>query len=126
MLAHSICTVNRIDTTAFKHEFSISSANAPEMDSGFNLDLQTLSRYTDVFTFSCPGRRIFLAGYWLFKTSRSFSCVFGVLKLNLELARSVRTVKKLKLFLSFLMLRNNQRGYGQWGLYHSLEHLKGL
>lgn len=34
-----------VGTTAFKHEFLISWASAAEMDSGFNLDLQTLGRY---------------------------------------------------------------------------------
>lgn len=38
--------------------------------------------------------------------------IFGNLKLNLELARSVCIVKKLKLSLPFLMLRRSQGGHG--------------
>lgn len=39
LVAHSICTVDGMDTTTFKHKFLISHASTPEMDSGFNLNL---------------------------------------------------------------------------------------
>lgn len=89
---------------------------------------------TNIFPFSCPGKWIFLASYWFLKHMLTNSnhldpflfYIFGDLKLNLELARSVYIVKKLKLSIPFLMLRSNQGGHGFLVLHQSANHSGSL